>query len=357
MDEELSQLQTEYLRGLPEKIDLIYELLLNLEKNIETNSTLTNLKGIIHSIKGTSGSYEMTFLSDLCHKFEDQIESLEEGKSQISKSFLFIDLMREYLENFTPGEETDLSTLDVKLKLLSGENKEIKKNPDIKKKIIVISHDQFIEDAISLALSKQNLEKILIKKPEDLKGKDDVEMIFIDESAKNYLNYLSPIKPKKIIFLKSKDNVLLLEKKITPLEKSYKLIRDIKKEFFENPKKELFNSILIVDDDESLHPLFKKGLKDFKLKILSSSKEALKYLEKEKVDLILLDWMMPELNGKQLLEEIRKNGIQIPIIFLTGLSKPEEIQELKRLDAQGVITKPFKLSELSGQVMEIWYKA
>ena len=115
--------------------------------------------------------------------------------------------------------------------------------------------------------------------------------------------------------------------------------------------------ILLVDDDESLHPLFQKAFKDFKLieiKTISSSKGALELINQESFDLLILDLMMPDINGKQMLEILNEKGYQIPIIFLTGLSKPEEIRDLTATGAKGVITKPFKIGNLAGQIMNIW---
>ena len=170
MDTELIELQSEYLKILPEKLDQIYELVLKLDKKENIKESISDLKGIIHSIKGTSGSYEINFLSDLCHKFEDQIESLEAGKSEVSKSFLFIDLMREYLDFFTPGENSSNEDFFKKLNALIGNLEvETKKKVDLRKKILVISFDNFIDDSIFLALSKFDTEIIPIKKLEDLK--------------------------------------------------------------------------------------------------------------------------------------------------------------------------------------------
>ena len=64
--------------------------------------------------------------------------------------------------------------------------------------------------------------------------------------------------------------------------------------------------------------------------------------------------MMPEISGKEMFKILRDKGNQIPIIFLTGLSKPEEIKELTDLGAKGVISKPFKIGALAGQIIDIW---
>ena len=367
MDTELIELQSEYLKSIPEKLDQIYELVLKLDKKENVKESISDLKGIIHSIKGTSGSYEINFLSDLCHKFEDQIESLEGGKSDVSKSFLFIDLMREYLDFFTPGENSSNEDFLKRLNNLIGNLAvETKAKIDLRKKILVISFDNFIDEAVFLALSKFNTEIEPIKKLKDLKDQKGFDFLFLDESAIEILDSIPSLikkgllkNPDKIFFLRSSENVKFLGKDINYLNKSYKIIKDLRDAFKSVPSKKSPNTILIVDDDESLHPLFSMAFKKFpsiKILISSSSKDALKKIEQGNIDLLMLDLMMPEINGKELFEMVRKKELKIPIIFLTGLSKPEEVKELIDLGAQGVITKPFKVPNLAGQIMDIWYK-
>lgn len=372
MDKELIELQTEYLKGLPEKLDQIYELVLNLEKKKNYRESLNSLKGIIHSIKGSSGSYEIHFLSELCHKFEDQIASLEEGKSDTSKSFLFIDLMREYLDFYNPEEKNDGPEFNKRLDLLSSKNtdfKLIEKNSNDLKNILVISYDKFISEAVRLSLSKYKVNISLIEnknETEILNGKINFDQIFIDESAHallpticNWRNDGTFKKPIKIFFISSSKNFNLPTNKIILLNKSHLLIRDLKNAFHKETElsKEAPKKILLVDDDESLHPLFKKAFSDFKeteVITASSSKEAFKIIENGSIDLLILDLMMPEINGIEILKTLKNQKNQIPIIFLTGISKSDEIKELMDLGAKGVISKPFKIGLLAGQIMNIW---
>lgn len=374
MDKELIELQTEYLKTLPEKLDQIYELSIDLDKKKNFNQSLTQLKGFIHSIKGSAGSYEINFLSNLCHQFEDQIGYIESGKSDISKNFLFIDLMREYLDFFIPGEESDDSNFINKLKLLSlGDlpSGVSDKKADISKKVLGISFDKFIYDAIGLALSKYKAEVTLIQNQEEvkkLKGKEGFDQLFLDESAQELLSLLPQWKKENtlkdhspIYLIISKGNIYLPTGNIKLLNKSHHLIRDIKSAFQTKSDAliELPKNILLVDDDESLHPLFQKAFKEFKqIKITtaSSSNEAFNIINNGDIDLLILDLMMPDISGKDMYKILQDKGNKIPIIFLTGLSKPEEIKELTNLGAKGVIAKPFKMGTLAGQIIEIWGK-
>ena len=122
--------------------------------------------------------------------------------------------------------------------------------------------------------------------------------------------------------------------------------------------------ILSVDDDDDIRliagmVLKKKGY--FDVTSQASGAQALEYLlsleEREYPDLILLDVMMPVMDGPQTLEKIRSEGgalAQIPIIFLTAKCQPEQVQLLIEKGAVGVIAKPFDPQGLVDEVQKIW---
>ena len=66
--------------------------------------------------------------------------------------------------------------------------------------------------------------------------------------------------------------------------------------------------------------------------------------------------MMPEMNGKEVVETIKKNPetSTIPFVFLTGVDSEDEIQELMRYGPSGVIKKPIHLKEFHNQIKELW---
>lgn len=106
--------------------------------------------------------------------------------------------------------------------------------------------------------------------------------------------------------------------------------------------------ILIVEDDISIHNLIKEILLSEHYKILDaySGSEAIMILEKENIDLILLDLMLPSVNG----EEIIKKFSQIPIIVISAkISVDDKIKNLLN-GADDYITKPFNNEELLARV-------
>ena len=110
-------------------------------------------------------------------------------------------------------------------------------------------------------------------------------------------------------------------------------------------------NILIVEDDMDIQELLREFLKEAGYEVASASDsiEAMELFAKNKYDLILLDIMLPKIDGFGVCELIRKQS-QVPIIMLTALGGEEE--QIRRLDLQvdDYITKPFKMPILHRRI-------
>ncbi len=113
-------------------------------------------------------------------------------------------------------------------------------------------------------------------------------------------------------------------------------------------------TILIVDDNANNIKVIALSLRvhNFKIVIATNGKDAIEMVEKVRPDLVLLDVMMPEMDGYQTCEIIKsdKKNENIPVLFLTALNRSESI--VKSFEAGGVdfITKPFNQKELISRV-------
>ena len=107
-------------------------------------------------------------------------------------------------------------------------------------------------------------------------------------------------------------------------------------------------TILIVEDNEDIHNLISEILKREHYKILDaySGTEALMILEKENVDLILLDLMLPGLNGEEIINKVKN----IPIIVVSAKISPEDKVNTLLNGANDYITKPFNSDELLARI-------
>ena len=104
--------------------------------------------------------------------------------------------------------------------------------------------------------------------------------------------------------------------------------------------------ILIVDDDPSFAKMVREWIKEFyRVDIVTAGMQAISFLlkipESEKVDLILLDYEMPVVDGPQVLQMLRQEPAtaNIPVIFLTGIGTKEAVERVMELKPDGYILK------------------
>lgn len=110
--------------------------------------------------------------------------------------------------------------------------------------------------------------------------------------------------------------------------------------------------ILVVDDEPNIRKLLQVALgnRDHKVITAENGVEALSSVEFDKPDLVVLDVMMPQMNGHQVREEIRKRGNKVPILFLSAAGTFEEQVEQMQDDLVDYIPKPFKPSEVAEHI-------
>ncbi len=118
---------------------------------------------------------------------------------------------------------------------------------------------------------------------------------------------------------------------------------------------EFRKSILIVDDDPSYLGLVREWLRGtYKVYMANSGLQAIKWLGKNKVDLILLDHEMPITSGPQVLEMLRseEDTKSIPVMFLTGKGDKESVMKVVSLRPEGYFLKTIQKAELLEKLNE-----
>ena len=101
--------------------------------------------------------------------------------------------------------------------------------------------------------------------------------------------------------------------------------------------------ILVVDDDQNMLQLLYTFLRDsYRVTTATNGQEALDMIREKRPDLVMLDYLMPGMNGKETLEVIRNDEElkDLPVFFLTGVSDTNKISECLKLDPIGYILKP-----------------
>lgn len=119
------------------------------------------------------------------------------------------------------------------------------------------------------------------------------------------------------------------------------------------------NKIMAVEDEADIRMVLAVALRDvagFDLQVCSSGAQALELAPSFQPDLILLDVMMPDMDGPDTLEALRElpETAGTPVIFLTAKVQSQEVQRFREIGAIGVIAKPFDPMGLADEVRRVW---
>ena len=114
-------------------------------------------------------------------------------------------------------------------------------------------------------------------------------------------------------------------------------------------------SILIVEDDPSIARGLTQNLRfeGYSVEVVADGALGLRFAVDERPDLVLLDVMLPQMNGFEVLRELRRLEVDVPVILLTA--KGEEVDKVRGLDlgADDYVVKPFGLAELLARIRSV----
>jgi two-component system phosphate regulon response regulator PhoB len=114
---------------------------------------------------------------------------------------------------------------------------------------------------------------------------------------------------------------------------------------------------ILAEDDLDIPLVARLALKraGFTVTVVNNGQEALDAVRQKTPDVILLDWMMPELDGPETCRRLKADPTTaaIPVVFLTAKSQEAEIQRGLSLGAAGYVTKPFDALTLGQHVKDI----
>jgi len=116
--------------------------------------------------------------------------------------------------------------------------------------------------------------------------------------------------------------------------------------------------VLMVDDDQNIRRICQVCLTNvgkWQVFLASSGFEALETAAREKPDVILLDVMMPEMDGPTTLAKLREDPAlkDVPVVLMTAKVQPHEVEQYTNLGAVGVISKPFDPLTLPSEIKRL----
>jgi CheY-like chemotaxis protein len=117
--------------------------------------------------------------------------------------------------------------------------------------------------------------------------------------------------------------------------------------------------VLYVEDDEDIQRIVRMSLErigKMTVQVVGDPLAAIDAIIAFKPDMVLLDWMMPGMDGPTLYKKMRErqDTRDYPVVFITAKASSAEMDELRALGAAGAIAKPFSPKDLPAQLTSIW---
>jgi two-component system, OmpR family, response regulator len=121
------------------------------------------------------------------------------------------------------------------------------------------------------------------------------------------------------------------------------------------------NRICYVEDDEDIQRIVRMSLErvgKMTVEVVSDPTLAIEAILSFKPDLVMLDWMMPKMDGPTLFRQmkLRAETSALPVVFITAKASQSDLDELLQMGAVGAISKPFSPKDLPEQLRAIWAK-
>ncbi|MBC7803754.1 MAG: response regulator [Candidatus Parcubacteria bacterium] len=119
------------------------------------------------------------------------------------------------------------------------------------------------------------------------------------------------------------------------------------------------NRICYVEDDEDIQRIVRMSLErvgKMTVEVVSDPMVAIERIIAFKPELVMLDWMMPGMDGPTLFRKMRETPEtkDLPVVFITAKASTRELDELKTMGAVGTISKPFSPKDLPEQLRAMW---
>ena len=117
--------------------------------------------------------------------------------------------------------------------------------------------------------------------------------------------------------------------------------------------------VLCVEDDDDIRRILRLSLEKIgrmTVELVADPTQAIDSMIASRPQLVMLDWMMPGIDGPAIFRKMRENPDTraMPVVFITAKASQRELAELRALGAAGAISKPFAPKDLPDQLRAIW---
>lgn len=375
---DIEELKSDYLLSLEEDLSEVEGKIVELDKldGKEFDDLIYEVFRKIHSLKGSSGSFEFYMLATIFHRLEDLINLRMNGQKVIGfidLCFRYVDVVKNCINDYKIDSKelekytTIIEGLSIDDKKASGKLLLIEPTLSIRKMINKVALDNNMELTIlnngATALSRLIHERFdLIMTSSKIDAIDGESLLRGIRVMKN-LNQKTPMvlisgdvpvdqeTNQYDFILKDKDLITNTDTYI----KNNVVVSDSQSEEKGFP----FKNIVFVEDDLMIQTIIKKIFKDkenVELKLTGDFKSSMSAIVANKPDLLVLDYFLKDCVGTEILEQsFRRIGkLSMPILFMT--STPENV-DLKKLqgwgNVMGIIEKPIKARSLLAEIKRL----
>lgn len=359
MEDSLEEIREEYLANAYEEFDRLEEVLLNIENGGNVEGDMAEIFRIVHSLKGGSVSFDFPAMTKVLHVFEDYISSFKEGADLsefYDKSISYVDDIRDYCKTYQmdPNVKIDLpeTVIEKDVLFLSQSTALFEVAKPVLEQVQL--HPDFCNDFDAAIKLYQGKQYKLIVISDDFKN-DDKELLISHLRKTSSPNLETRVIQIESIYNKENHSVSQLTIRLTKDKDFPKNFRHAIKATKQKKKKEKIKkleSVLYIEDDLMLQKIFSAMMKKqngIVTKIVSSMAESKEILETFKPDLILLDNVLKEERGEDVLMMLQENPAlkSIPVYLLTASPEQANLEELqKKGNLKAILGKPFKFDRL-----------
>jgi CheY-like chemotaxis protein/HPt (histidine-containing phosphotransfer) domain-containing protein len=375
MSFEIDELKDEYLSILEENLLQLETGILALEgqSGEQLKGSLFSIFRLVHSIKGSAGTYELFTMTNIFHRFEDHINT-KINTTEVAKAvdtFLgFLDLAKKCLEDYenNSGEMdkyvTLIDELSLSKKTLVGKILLVEPTKSIGKIITKVALENRIEVTI-LENGVTALNRILMERFDLIISSINIEMLdgvsFL--SAIRVMKSLNQKTPLVLIssdenFVKSRnlESVEFLVKNSELLSSLDKVIKGIFEKGHSANHEYEFKNIICIEDDLMIQKMIRRAFKDeagTTLEFAGDYKESVDLLKSGKPDLIVLDCFLKDCTAQDILNKLAElpHLSNTPIVFMTASPDLVDLKLAKKLgNIKGIIEKPIKVRTLPYEI-------
>jgi DNA-binding response OmpR family regulator/HPt (histidine-containing phosphotransfer) domain-containing protein len=355
----------DYILSMQDQLQTCEGILLDIEGSSDStpsNEGMNEFKRVIHSIKGTSGSYGLRDIQSACHNLEDYLVKVEHkaAKGWVDQLLKYVDLIGKIGSKVLDND--DVSQLNIGQELMSMNFTET----SVGHKALIIEPSKLIRKniiksleglGVSCSICSEPIEGLnrLILEPFDslitsnrfpnLEGIQLIKMLRAGGIDKQGL-HLTLLTSESRDFREdgfSPDRIIIKDGQLRKnLEGIYGQLLDGKDQV-----EHTYTKIAFIDDDSSMHLLINlsfKNIKGVEHRIYSSLQEFQAAKDDFGPDLIVTDFMLKNENGLDVLKAVQAQQDQTPVAFLTGTSDPAQLKSFSLAGAKAVIEKPIRPS-------------